>query len=104
MDYLDKNILIEYLICEIDQLENNGEYDFFDFYYNKLCNIDDDFKLIDNEKNTTKIDYKNKFIDKLKQVERHKIIQFMKNEKFYGVLKLGEEVLKREFTYKDFDF
>ena len=43
MDYLDKNILIEYLICEIDQLENNGEYDFFDFYYNKLCNIDDDF-------------------------------------------------------------
>ena len=64
MDYLDKNILIEYLICEIDQLENNGEYDFFDFYYNKLCNIDD-FILIDNK--NIKIVKKN--LLKLKQVE-----------------------------------
>lgn len=94
MNNLNKVILIEYLVSEIDQLE--GEH-----IYESYC--DDLYRISDLNFNLTYSTFKQKFIMKITSMTKADIIKFMHQEKFYGDISLIESSLKKPLLSGDFE-
>ena len=120
MENLKKEILVEYLISEIGKLEYGEDrfVDYYEYYYKILCDYHENdkykyviiyppfttkemilnFGAINNIKDDN---YKNILIKELNKNDRSIIIDFMKDNMFYGEIKLVEEVLNRKLTLHD---
>lgn len=94
MDNLNKIVLIEYLISEIDQLEGKNIYESY---------CDDLYKISDLNYNLTYSTFKQKFIIKITSMTKSDIIKFMHQEKFYGDVSLIESSLKKPLVSEDFE-
>lgn len=104
MENLKKEVLIEYLVSEIGQLEYDKDkfVDYYEYYYKILCDYQEndnyEYVIINNIKDDN---YKNILIKELNKNDRNIIIDFMKDNMFYGEIKLVEEVLNRTLTLYD---
>lgn len=92
---INKVVIIEYLIKEIDYLEPVEEI--YENYCDKL------YEISHLNFNLTYTSFKQKFIMKITSMEKKDILRFCDEESFTGSLDLIHRVLKRTLTVEDFD-
>jgi hypothetical protein len=92
---INKIVIIEYLISEIDCLTPVEEI--YEDYCSKL------YEISRLNFNLTYTSYKQKFIMKITSMEKKDIITFCKEEGFLCDIELVQRVLKRNLTMEDFD-
>ena len=93
---IKKEVLIEYLIAEIDCLEPLE--DVYKTYVNYLLELSD-IKYF----NVTSLSFREKFISLLKLVEKKDILRFCVDEFFVIEIELVEDVLGRKLVLEDYD-
>ena len=93
---IKKEVLMEYLIKEIDCLEPLESV--YKTYVNSLLEISK-MKYF----NSTSISFKEKFISLMELVEKKDILLFCKNEFFVIEIELVEDILGRKLLEEDYD-
>tara|TARA_B100001175_G_scaffold300147_1_gene292177 strand:+ start:649 stop:942 length:294 start_codon:yes stop_codon:yes gene_type:complete len=93
---IKKEVLIEYLIAEIDCLEPLENT--YKIYFNYLLELSD-IKYF----NVTSLSFREKFISLLKLVEKKDILRFCVDEFFVIEIELVEDVLGRTLVLEDYD-